>query len=376
MLAAQARSKKLVDTDDEKPITDLFLAKAGVEAIRQITIMAAPSVLESMNFKDIQKVIMSHLQPTKRLVVAERSNFMAILQNEGESVRAYAHRLREGARYCSFEELGSARSNQSAEDELIQMRLIAGLNNSGHKIKLLEYIQSTRDNVTLNSCVEFALQLELIGVFNQKAFPDASQMVGQQAALVAQVDKYKTKEVAKCIYCGRNHMRGQCPAFGKKCKKCGKSNHFAVVCRSKFDMSNAHHLEEHDVKEQRDVFSVGKALLKNVKLDGVAVPMQLDSGSQATIIPSNLWERLGRPRLSKTCLRLKQFDGTALRTLGQYTAAIEMDDKFVTGTIVVATCVKDHGLLGTNVLKVDFENMSINNVNKSIIETYTLSLIV
>ena len=59
MLAAQARSKKLVDTDDEKLITDLFLA----------------SVLESMNFKDIQKVIMSHLQPTKRLVVAERSNF-------------------------------------------------------------------------------------------------------------------------------------------------------------------------------------------------------------------------------------------------------------------------------------------------------------
>ena len=35
-----------------------------------------------------------------------------------------------------------------------------------------------------------------------------------------------------CKYCGRSHNRGNCPAFGKKCQKCGRENHFKAVCKS------------------------------------------------------------------------------------------------------------------------------------------------
>ena len=35
-----------------------------------------------------------------------------------------------------------------------------------------------------------------------------------------------------CRYCGKSHSSGNCPAFGKKCQKCGKDNHFKVVCKS------------------------------------------------------------------------------------------------------------------------------------------------
>ena len=42
-LAALARSKKIVDGEEVgNQITDLFLARAGVEVIRRVTIMAAP----------------------------------------------------------------------------------------------------------------------------------------------------------------------------------------------------------------------------------------------------------------------------------------------------------------------------------------------
>ena len=36
----------------------------------------------------------------------------------------------------------------------------------------------------------------------------------------------------KCKYCDRQHpkQKGQCPAWGKTCNKCGKQNHFAYVC--------------------------------------------------------------------------------------------------------------------------------------------------
>ena len=35
-----------------------------------------------------------------------------------------------------------------------------------------------------------------------------------------------------CKYCGKMHSKGNCPAYGKKCQKCGRDNHFKSVCRS------------------------------------------------------------------------------------------------------------------------------------------------
>ena len=41
------------------------------------------------------------------------------------------------------------------------------------------------------------------------------------------------QQEAICSRCGRQHYRQVCPAQGKKCKKCGRNNHFAAVCRTK-----------------------------------------------------------------------------------------------------------------------------------------------
>ncbi|XP_063538718.1 uncharacterized protein LOC134751185 [Cydia strobilella] len=36
-----------------------------------------------------------------------------------------------------------------------------------------------------------------------------------------------------CGKCGRQHGYAKCPAFNKKCVKCGKYNHFAAMCLNK-----------------------------------------------------------------------------------------------------------------------------------------------
>ena len=41
-----------------------------------------------------------------------------------------------------------------------------------------------------------------------------------------------TSGIRNCKYCGKCHDRGNCPAYGKKCQKCGKENHFKAVCKS------------------------------------------------------------------------------------------------------------------------------------------------
>ncbi len=43
----------------------------------------------------------------------------------------------------------------------------------------------------------------------------------------------RSARLGKCTKCGRHHAPDQCPAQGKKCMKCGKANHFKVMCRSK-----------------------------------------------------------------------------------------------------------------------------------------------
>ena len=36
-----------------------------------------------------------------------------------------------------------------------------------------------------------------------------------------------------CGKCGTSHPLRECPAYGKKCHKCGNKNHFSTQCRSK-----------------------------------------------------------------------------------------------------------------------------------------------
>lgn len=45
--------------------------------------------------------------------------------------------------------------------------------------------------------------------------------------------EYRDYRVDKCGYCNGNHRNGNCPAYGKDCKNCGKKNHFEAACRFK-----------------------------------------------------------------------------------------------------------------------------------------------
>lgn len=63
-------------------------------------------------------------------------------------------------------------------------------------------------------------------------------------------------------FCGKEHKKNnqKCPAFGKKCQKCGKANHFAVKCRAQLRPGNhksVNKVTEQDSDEYDDILSVG-----------------------------------------------------------------------------------------------------------------------
>jgi hypothetical protein len=46
--------------------------------------------------------------------------------------------------------------------------------------------------------------------------------------------------ITSCRFCGGQHSRGKCPAYGKSCVKCGRINHFAKVCEQSSQRQSYH----------------------------------------------------------------------------------------------------------------------------------------
>ena len=92
---------------------------------------------------------------------------------------------------------------------------------------------------------------------------------------------------------------------------------------------------------------------EKVKINGKYFHTQVDTGSDITLIPVNFGQGLGKPRLKKSPLQLKQFDGIIIKTLGTFEGTFETKNRFESIHITVIACTKDHGLLGIDVLKVN-----------------------
>ena len=115
-------------------------------------------------------------------------------QDPNESIVYFVHQLKERARYCEFERLGT--SERTTEDELIMLCLIEGMHDPYFKNKLLEMLQSV--NLTVETCIEFVQQLELIKKEMQTA-------------------QTNTKFYAKTVANGMSGKKNNCPAFSKTC---------------------------------------------------------------------------------------------------------------------------------------------------------------
>ena len=130
---------------------------------------------------------------------------MAITQRNGESSDLLA-------RYCEFSNLKMV---ADPEAYLIQLRFIAGLQNSEQKLKVLEHLQqnpdATIDDIFLREPVNY-----------KRRQPENAKL--QPAS---------TTSAKECPKCRTRHEPRSCPAFGKTCNNCKKRNHFGKVCRVK-----------------------------------------------------------------------------------------------------------------------------------------------
>ena len=259
--------------------------------------LVAPTKVETVAFNGIETVLENYLQPRKRLVIAEQTKFVAITQRNGESSGDFLARLKEAARYCEF---GNLKTIADPEAYMIRLRFIAGLQNSEHKLKVLEHLQQNPDATIDDILLVIQQREQTVQFVNKQNEPNETVSFARNGQLrkkttgngkISTSIHHKAKE---CTKCGTRHEPRSCPAFGKTCSNCKKPNHFAKVCRVKKQTNHfvgkEANIEENNGSNSDYSYFIGhtdyikNAIMEKIKVNGKEIPMIKDTGASLTLI--------------------------------------------------------------------------------------------
>lgn len=270
---------------------------------------------------DIVKKFDEHCTPSVNETV-ERFRFFSRNQGPSEGIDSYVTELKVLAKTCNF---GTLR------DTLIRDRIVCGSCNAAMRERLLR-----EKKLTLDSCIDLCRAAELSRE-NVKTIAGSSV---EEVHAVKEPRRNRGQEnFVDCKFCGQSHEKNKqkCPAFGKKCKKCGKENHFAVKCKAsqqagekKTKRVHVAATENDESDEFEEVCSVTAKRKDNVNvvdkqdstqlfasmlLGNKTVKFQIDSGATCNIIPIDLIDT--NTKLEDTKTVLVMYNKSKLKPLGK-----------------------------------------------------------
>ncbi|CAM4713618.1 unnamed protein product [Leuciscus chuanchicus] len=308
-----------VSDDDEKKKVTLFSYLVGESGRELMDTLMSDAARDTWRLKDIIDKFDGHCNPCVNETV-ERYRFFTKNQRSGESIDSYVTELRVLAKTCNFGQL---------RDSLIRDRVVCGLNSTSMRERLLR-----EKNMSLDTCIQLCRAAELSRE-NCKAI--SGPMVEEVHALRGAVHQRRTSDTVDCKFCGKTHDKNKlkCPAYGKKCKKCGKDNHFAAKCRARpehREKTIVHKVTECESEEYEEILCVTEAQAEDVNAVGTSraddtqlfagmllgtdmVKFQIDCGATCNIIPIHLINP--DTKLEHTDSVLLMYNKSKLRPLGK-----------------------------------------------------------
>ena len=258
-----------------------------------------------------------YFKPAKN-VIYERYMFGCCKQETDEPIDSFLTRLQERASSCEYRAL---------RDELIRDRLVLGVASEGTRRRLLR-----ERELTLQTATEICRLAELTDkhmrvIETPPAQTDNVNAMDRQSERRKFQGRMTEREPQwNCKYCGNSHRRGreQCPAYGKVCRICGISNHFAKMCQaaSKAEKIKKVNVLEDEQKEgdsdtDERLFLVtecvntakaqqGRKWFVNLCLNEKMQQCQLDTGSTCNVMGLKIKEKLSpKMALRPSTIRLK-----------------------------------------------------------------------
>ena len=212
------------------------------------------------------------------------------MQSADETVDAYVTEFRLPAKNCEFGALCN---------ELIRDRFVVGIRDDAVRSRLLREaeldLQKAIDHDICRAAEQTRSHMDAL-----KNATSTIDEVTKDPLRSKRVDsKIKSKRTpykeqpgnAQCKYCGtlRQRDKSKCRAVGKACKKCGKQNYFAKICKS---VLKTHSLDTHElyvgaVEPQKEINSASRTEEKwniTVEIYNKPLKFKLDTGAKCNVL--------------------------------------------------------------------------------------------
>ena len=202
---------------------------------KDVTRAAGGSLMEKPE-EEVLKRIKALAVRHENILVA-RIQLHDMQQQDGESIRAFAARLKGQANVCKFSQnCPSCETDVDFTNQIMRDVLVKGIMDSDIQLSLLSI---NNQEMSLEGVVQYVEAKE-------SGKRSASKLAQNYQAASTSHSQYQRAKIlntglaVKCSYCGKSGhgknaplkaRKDKCPAFGKMCSYCGIPNHFTQLCR-------------------------------------------------------------------------------------------------------------------------------------------------
>ncbi|XP_063381956.1 uncharacterized protein LOC134668401 [Cydia fagiglandana] len=292
----------------------------------------------------------------RKNITVQRHSFFTRDQKDGESIEQYSFELKKLANKCEFKDLC---------DDLVRDRLICGIKDTAIRERLLR-----EPTLTLQKAIDICNIAQMSRVqagtikkesTEQHAYyigsgsaqeevadvhflyrrggaasrgrgrggwrggrfarpplarpPSAARPAAAGSAVRRPYDQRDNGMRAACEMCGVSHDSQRCPAYGKRCLRCNRLNHFSRVCRV-YELSaedNTDQVIYYFNNNNSSDWSV------TVSINNIEISLKIDTGADTNVLPYSYLEKIGynKQDILPTLARLRGYSGGEIKVLGR-----------------------------------------------------------
>ncbi|XP_053391905.1 uncharacterized protein LOC123552774 [Mercenaria mercenaria] len=225
-------------------------------------------------------------------------------------------------------------------DETVRDHIVFGV--KSHKIR--ESLIRKGSDLKLQDCLDIARTHEISQTQVKEMESEDKSLHGiKRKPPVSKKKTFQPKQSGAkyfqpriCLKCGYQHTTATCPANGKTCRKCKKPGHFEKMCKSKSQRKSrygkVHMMDDFSENDSdtsgefeymgistsdKSVNSVTHDMTVQVRVNGICIPMQLDTGAKCNVMSVKILKKLGiKGNIKNTRVNLKSYSGHTMKPIG------------------------------------------------------------